>query len=289
MRIALGKKTTLLDYVYVLKPRETSLLVVIGMCSAFIAAGGTVSGRGVFPLLFLALLFGCAGSNGLTNYLDRDVDARMTRTCSRVLPSRRIYPPQKALPVIVISITVALVLAWFLNPLCFIVGAVGVIASALWRKTITCTIFGIIASCSPVLIGWLAVSPVFSLDILLICLLICFWVPIHVWNVLIAKREEYHAAGLFFFPLNQPVNRVVRILMVLSLLLYSVSLAIYFVNEMNFVYLVIANILGLTMVASSIRLACKTSSAMAWRFYKLSSFPYLGIIFLAMCLDIWIF
>ncbi len=289
MRIALNKNNSVLDYIYVLKPKETSLLVIIGLCSAFISAGGNIANGERFLMLFLTLLLGCAGCNGLTNYLDREVDARMTRTCSRVLPSRRIYPPQKALPLIVSCISIALVLAWFLHPLCFIVGAVGVVASALWRKTVTCTIFGIIASCSPVLIGWLAVNPAFSLDILLICLLICFWVPIHVWNVLISKKHEYRAAGLNFFPLNRPVENVVKVLLVLSLLLYAVSMLIYFVSGMHILYLVTANIMGLMMVISSARLAFKTSSELSWRIYKLSSFPYLGILFIVLCLDIWLF
>ena len=43
MRVALSKTNTIIDYICVLKPRETSLLVVIGMCSAFIAAGGVIS------------------------------------------------------------------------------------------------------------------------------------------------------------------------------------------------------------------------------------------------------
>lgn len=288
MRIALGKKNTVLDYIYVLKPRETSLLVIIGMCSAFIAAGGISSDIDIFIFLFFALLLGCAGSNGLTNFLDRDVDALMTRTCSRVLPSKRIYPPQKVLPLIIIMITISLVMAWYLNPLCFIVGLVGVIASALWRKTITCTIFGIIASCSPVLIGWLSVNPVFSIDILLICLLICIWVPIHVWNVLIAKRDEYHGAGLNFFPLNRPVKNVVRILLLLSILLYAISLLIYCFSDMSLLYLIVANIMGLTMIGASAKLALTTSSKLAWRLYKLSSFPYLGVMFFTLCLDIWL-
>ncbi|RPJ61942.1 MAG: hypothetical protein EHM12_04910, partial [Dehalococcoidia bacterium] len=80
----------IIDYINVLKPRETSLLLFIGACAAVVAASNV---DGVFPvsdfiLALIAITLGSAGANGLTNYLDRDVDARMKRTCNRVLPSK---------------------------------------------------------------------------------------------------------------------------------------------------------------------------------------------------------
>jgi hypothetical protein len=42
------------------------------------------------------------------------------------------------------------------------------------------------------------------------------------------------------------------------------------------------------MVYSGWRLLGSCASQDAWRMYKLSAFPYLGVIFLAMCLDLWL-
>lgn len=66
------------DYIWVLKPRESSLITLIGVGAAVIAGNGQLS----LGLLFIALviLIATAGANGLTNYIDRDVDARMQRT-----------------------------------------------------------------------------------------------------------------------------------------------------------------------------------------------------------------
>ena len=103
----------ILDYLNVLKPKETSLLVFIGACSALVAAavtGGTFPFN-IFILTVIAIACGSAGANGLTNYLDRDVDARMARTCKRALPAGRIKPPWKALPLVAILIATGLVLA----------------------------------------------------------------------------------------------------------------------------------------------------------------------------------
>jgi len=287
LKIALRKQWVFLDYITVLKPVETSLLTFIGICSVFIAAAGYPSAK-VFFLALIAIFLGSAGSNGLTNYLDRNVDARMKRTSNRALASKRIDPPQKALPLIIGLILIGLALAWMLHPLCFLVGIIGVIASSIWRKTISCTFLGIVAGCAPVLIGWFAVSPEFDARILLLCGLVAIWTPIHVWTLMIANREDYLGAGLSYFPLSWQVKDVVKLLFGLSILLYLVSMLIYIVADFRLFYLIIANIIGGLMVYANARLLWSKTSIAAWRVYKLSAFPYLGIIFLTMCADIWL-
>jgi protoheme IX farnesyltransferase len=287
LKIALSRQWAFLDYITVLKPVETSLLAFIGICSAFIASAGYLSIK-VFFLALIALLLGSAGSNGLTNFLDRDVDARMKRTANRALPSKRIDPPLKVLPLIIGLILIGLALAWVLNPLCFLFGIIGVIAASVWRKTISCTFLGIIAGCTPVLIGWFAVNPAFDASILLLCALVAVWTPIHVWTVMIANREDYLSAGLKYFPLNRQVKNVVKILLGLSVLLFLISMFIYIAADFHLLYLIVAIILGGLMIYANVRLLFSQTSIAAWRVYKLSAFPYLGIIFLTMSLDIWL-
>jgi protoheme IX farnesyltransferase len=287
LTIALSKRATFLDYVSVLKPVETSLLTFIGVVSSIIAADSYPPAK-VFFLVLVAVLLGSAGSNGLTNYLDREVDARMTRTHHRALPARRIEPPQKALPLIIGLIVTGLALAWVLHPLCFIIGVIGVTASSVWRKTISCTFLGMVAGCSPVLIGWLAISPEFDTRLLLLCALVAIWTPVHVWTLMLANREDYLGAGLHYFPLSWQVKDVVKILFALSIMLYMVSMLIYVVGGFHLLYLIVANILGALMIYANGRLLFSMKSTAAWRVYKLSAFPYLGIIFLTMALDIWL-
>jgi protoheme IX farnesyltransferase len=210
----------------------------------------------------------------------------MKRTYDRALASGRIAPPQKALPLILGLIVSALALAWVLHPLCFLIGLVGVIASAIWRKTISCTFLGMVAGCSPVLIGWFAVRPSFDGTILLICCLVVIWIPIHVWSVMIASREDYQNAGLNYFPLSLQDKTVVRMLFALSILLYSVAMLIYSFAGFGLLYLIVTNILSALMIYANARLLFSATSMAAWRVYKLSAFPYLGIIFLIMCLDV---
>ena len=217
------------------------------------------------------------GANGLTNYLDRDIDARMQRTSCRALPSQAIYPPEKVLPLIIGLIVIGLVLAWLLHPYVFLGRCRGTLVAATWRKKVTCVYpQGVLASCAPVLMGWLAVNRSLSWELLLLCILIAAWLPLHVWSVNITHRDDYRQAGLNYFPINLEVKDAVKVLLVFSLALYAVSIALYFVGDFSWLYLALANILGIGMVYATSRLVISHAAKDAWRFYRLSAFPYLG-------------
>jgi protoheme IX farnesyltransferase len=291
-KIALSSKkgrgfSVLFNYIEILKPLPSILLAYIGVGAAVIAGGGQLTPR--LGLVLAAVLIASAGANGLTNYLDRDIDARMRRTCWRALPSKKIYPPAKALPLIFALIVAGLVLAWLLHPYVFIADAMGTLVAATWRKKITCVFpQGVLASCAPVMMGWLAIKQSPTLELWLLCILIAAWLPLHVWSVNIAHRDDYRQAGLNYFPINLKVKESVKVLLVFAVALYAVSIALYFAGDFAWLYLALANILGIGMILTSARLVSSHRAGDAWRLFKLSSFPYLGLVFLAMCLDIWL-
>lgn len=270
-----------------MKPRASILLTLIGVAAAIIAGNGYLSPK--LLLIALTIFLASAGANGLTNYLDCGIDARMRRTKDRALPSKRIYPPNKVLPLNLALVIIGLALAWYLHPFSFISDAGGTIAAVVWRKRATCVFpQGMLASCAPVLMGWFAVKPAVSWEILLLCVLIAAWLPLHVWSVMIAHREDYISAGLTYFPMSWEVKESVKVLLGLSLLLYAASISLYFTSSFAWLYLVVANLLGIIMVFASLRLVISSDSRDAWKLYKLSAFPYLGLIFVIMCLDIWL-
>jgi len=278
---------TAANYFEVLKPLPSILLAFIGLCVAFVAGGGELSAK--LLLVVVTILVAAAGANGVTNYLDRKIDARMQRTMNRALPSKRIYPPHKVLPLLIGLIVIGMVLAWHLHPYAFIADLVGTLTAATWRKKVTCVYpQGVIASCAPIFMGWFAIRPTLSWEVLLFCIIIATWLPLHVWSVIIAHKEEYLQAGLDFFPISYQVREAVKILLIFSLVLYAASIALYFIGSFAWLYLVLANILGVMMVYSSIRLVLSKAADKAWKMYKLSAFPYLGVIFTFMCLDIWL-
>jgi len=279
------------NYVEVLKPGASLLLTFIGVCAAVIAGDGQPP-LDKLLLTTVTILVASAGANGLTNYLDREVDAKMQRTRHRALPSKRIYPPEKVLPLTVGLTVTGLALAWFLQPayrLCFIADVVGTAAAIVWRKKATCVFpQGMLAGCAPVLIGWLAITPTFGWELGLLCALIAVWLPLHVWSVMIANREDYINAGLTFFPMSREVREAVKALLFLSLVLAAAATSLYFIGGFALLFLIVASLLSVIMVYATSRLVITSTSQNAWRLYKLSAYPYLGVIFLTMCMDIWL-
>jgi len=281
---------TVMVYIEVLKTRETILLTFIGLCAALIAGAGQPSLEvGTLLLATLAILLGSGATNGLTNYIDRNVDARMERVKCRPLPSKRIYPAEKMLPLAIGLEVIALIIAWFLHPYCFLFGALGVVVAITWRKRITCVFpQGAIASCAPVLIGYIAMSQELDLTVLFLCLLITFWVPLHVWSVMIAHREDYRRAGITYFPMSREVKDSIKVLPVLAVFLLGSSIGLNQYGGFGSLYLTVACIMGILIVVSTSRLVFTGVSRDAWRVYKMTAFPYLGVLFLAMVLDKWL-
>ena len=276
----------LIDYITLLKPRETVLLTFIGICSAIIAGQGSAPWD-VILLALAAIALGSAGANGITNYLDRHVDARMRRTHMRSLPAKRIVPAKRALVWSIFLVLVALTLSWFLHPLCFAFGLGGTVAASVFRKRVMCVIQGGIAGCAPVLIGYVAVTHQLDITILFLCILIAIWIPLHVWSVMVANREDYLQAGVAYFPVTWRPRDAIKILLALSVMLYAASIALWVVAELSWFYFAFANILGIAMVYANYNLLRSGTSLDAWKVYKLSAFPYLGVIFIVLCLDFW--
>jgi heme o synthase len=277
-----------LDYLDVIKPRETALLVFIGVVSAFLAGHGSLSWSHA-GTIFLAVLAASAGANGLTNYLDRELDARMQRTCRRALPCGRIYPAENALFFCLILCSAGLVTAWFLSPWAFTADLIGTLSAVVYRKRVSCVFpQGMIASCAPVLMGWLAASDRLDWTTLWLCVLISLWLPGHIWSVMLSHQSDYRQAGLNYFPINSSLKPVSQALVIFALGLVTASIALYFSAQLGLIYLIVALASGLAMLFGTVRLAISRRSRDAWKLYKLSSFPYLGILFLTIALDLWL-
>ena len=278
----------IIPYIRVLKPRETVLLTFIGLCAGVVAGAGHPNVQTLL-LATLAILLGSGGTNGLTNYIDRDLDAKMERVRHRPLPSKQIDPPQKMLPWAISLVIAGSVIAYFLDWKCFLFGVVGVIVAVTFRKKVTCVFpQGALAGCSPVFIGYVAISKSVDLTLLFLCLLITIWIPLHVWSLMISHRDDYRQAGIKYFPLSLEVKDSVKMLPVLAMLLVALSLALYFVGHFHWLYLATACFMGVLTITSTTRLIYRKLSSESWKVYKLTAFPYLGILFLAMALDVWL-
>jgi protoheme IX farnesyltransferase len=283
---AVGLKP-IIYYIRVLKPKETILLAFIGILSAVLAGGGRPP---LLPFLLasLAVTVGSAGTNGLTNYLDRYVDALMERTKHRVLPAGLIHPPERMLPWAGLLVGVGLALAWYLHPYAFAAGAVGLLCALVARKTWVTHFLGAISSTGPVLVGWLAINPHLNATIILLTLLVLLWVPVHIWNLMVAYREDYIRAGVDIFPLTRSIRLTVWLSLGLSVAMYAVSLALWRAGGFSWLYFAIANVVGPMMVLAGLQAVRRGGGASSYRTFKLSAYPFLGLTFLGLVLDVWV-
>lgn len=279
-------------YVALTKPRVMELLLVVTVPAMILAE------RGVPNLwLVLATLIGgamSAGSAGSFNcYLDRDMDRKMNRTKNRPLVTGEITDRN------------ALVFSWVLGALS--VGwlwittswlAAVLSAAAIFFYVVVYTlllkrhseqniIWGGIAGCFPVLIGWAAVTGSLDWPAWVFFLVIFLWTPPHYWPLSMKYRDDYATAGV-------PMLGVVRgrITVGLQIILYTwatvaSSLLLIPVAQMGWVYTIASVAAGAYFIIEAHRLygsAIRGQEGRPMRVFH-GSISYLSIISIAIAVD----
>lgn len=282
---------SLAAYLEVTKPPSVFLLTFTAVGAMVVAAGGQSISAGCFLRAVVAVALGCAGANTLTCYIDRDIDPLMERTRRRPLPTRRIYPPQRALCWGLFLSALSLLLAWLINPLSCFWGLVGLLDNVLVysllvkRRSPLNVILGGLSGGVPVLYGWAVVHNQVALTPLLIAALVVLWIPNHIWNLAIFHTEDYQRVKVPMLPAIYSFEKTVRCIVATVLLMFGCSIALYFAGGFGRLYLAAALALGAAVVAGNLWLIFRPSRELAWRLYKLSS-PYLFLLFAAMMLDV---
>lgn len=276
-----------INYIRVTKPRETSLLVFIGCAGAILSSNAQITLSNLLFILGVVLL-GSGGANALTNYMDRNVDAKMKRTANRVLPAGLIADPARALRWALFLLTLSLGITLWVQPLAFAVGFICVVAATIGRKTWLTHFMGSISSLGPFAVAWLLVDTDIGLSFLLFCLLIMIWVPVHVWNLMLFCKDDYLAAEVNIFPLNFGETRTVKITCFLCLILYAIGVLVYIFGQLGLIYLVSFHVASVPLISANILLIAKPTKEMSRYLFKLSAFPFLGILFLGSILDLYL-
>jgi len=200
-RGAKGFRRTFRAYLSLTKPRVVELLLVVTAPTMLLAE------RGIPSLwLVLATLIGgalSAGSAGAFNcYIDRDIDRVMKRTMNRPLVTGELSDRQA----LVFAWTLgAASIGWLLVFTNWVAAALSLGAILLYvvfytiilkRRTAQNIVWGGIAGCMPVLIGWAAVTGDLSWPPLILFAIIFLWTPPHYWPLSMKYRAEYQAAGV---------------------------------------------------------------------------------------------
>ena len=268
------------------------LLLVVTVPAMILAAHGLPN-----LWLVLATLIGgamSAGSAGAFNcYIDREADRLMKRTNKRPLVTGEISDRN------------ALIFAWALGILSIVWLwattnwiAAALSAAAIFTYVVVYTmwlkgrseqniIWGGIAGCFPVLIGWAAVTGDLGWPAWVFFLIIFLWTPAHYWPLSMRYREDYAAAGV-------PMLGVVRgrATVGLQVILYTwatvaSSLLLIPVAGMGWVYTIVALLTGASFIFEAHRLygsAIRGHEGKPMRVFH-GSIAYLSLLSLAIAFD----
>ena len=187
-----------------IKSLQTTLLVITGLagymsCRCPVFNVGQV--LGVAGSLFLAI----SGSTVLNMWYDRDIDAKMNRTCWRPLPSGKITPQEAlrfGLFISVLGVSWALMIDLLFGAIVFAGLFFDVAIYTIWLKRRTCwsIVWGGISGAMPVLAGRALGYGSIDWVGLVLAAAVLFWIPTHILTFAMRYYDDYKAAGIPTFP-----------------------------------------------------------------------------------------
>jgi len=166
--------------------------------------------------LYLAI----SGSTVLNMWYDRDIDARMARSCWRPLPSGQVSPREALILGLILSI---LGVGWSLS-IDLLYGAViftglfvDVVVYTIWlkRRTAWSILWGGVSGGMPILAGRVLGIGEIEWVGLMLALAVLLWQPTHVLTFSIRYRDDYANAGVPTFPSTYGV-RATRIIVAVT-------------------------------------------------------------------------
>ncbi|WP_144797089.1 heme o synthase [Microbacterium paludicola] len=279
-------------YVALTKPRVLELLLVSTVPVMFLAQGGMPN-----LWLVLATVIGgsmSAGSAASFNmYLDRDMDAHMHRTEKRPIVTGEVSPRAA----LIFSWTLAVAsTVWLLLTTNWLTAVLSVSAiffyvviytMILKRRTEQNIIWGGIAGCFPVVIGWSAVTGDVAWPAIVLFALVFLWTPAHYWPLSMKYRDDYEGADVPMLGVTRNASQVGLQVILYAWATVACSLLLIPVAGMGLVYSASALVFGGWFVYESHRLynqAVRGSNPRPMRVFH-ASITYLTLIFVAVAVD----
>ncbi|MGL3151771.1 heme o synthase [Microbacterium sp. A82] len=283
---------TIKAYVALTKPRVLELLLVSTVPVMILAEGGMPN-----LWLVLATVIGgslSAGSAASFNmYIDRDMDAHMRRTENRPIITGEVSPRAALIFSWVLAVVstgwLALTTNWLTTALS--VGAiffyVVIYTLILKRRTEQNIIWGGIAGCFPVVIGWSAVTGEVAWPAIILFALIFLWTPAHYWPLSMKYRDDYVDADVPMLGVTRNASQVGLQVILYAWATLACSLLLIPVANMGLVYSVSAVVFGGWFVYESHRLYSQAVRGMNPRPMRVfhASISYLTLLFLAVAVD----
>ncbi len=239
-------------YVALTKPRIIELLLITTIPAMF-AAQRQVPSLGLLLATLVGGTLAAGSANALNCVVDADIDAIMRRTRGRPLARHAVSTRGALIFGIVLGVLSAGLLwattTWQAAALAVVAILFYVFVYSIWlkRRTSQNIVWGGLAGCMPVIIGWSAVTGDIGWPAWVFFGVIFFWTPPHTWALAMRYRADYAAAGVPMLPVVATERVVVRQIVIYSWAMVACSLLL--VPASSWIYAAVAVPLGLAFLA----------------------------------------
>ncbi|MGP3970824.1 heme o synthase [Streptomyces sp. 6N223] len=282
-------------FVALTKPRIIELLLITTVPVMFLAEEGV-------PDLWLVLAtclggyLSAGGANALNMFLDRDIDAVMHRTSNRPLVTGVVRPAECLAFGFTLAVASTL---WFGLAVNWLSAALSlgallfyVVVYTMWlkRRTSQNIVWGGIAGCMPVLIGWTSVTAELSWAAVVLFLVIFFWTPPHYWPLSMKVKDDYARVGVPMLPVIAANTVVARQVVIYSWLMVGVSLTLWPMGYVGWFYPLVATAAGAWWLWEAHGLQARARAGLTGARLKEMrlfhwSITYVSVLFLAVAID----
>ena len=225
-----------------MKPRVMSLVIFTCAVGLLTAPSMVSTKDAIIGILLVSIGAGAAGA--LNMWYESDLDALMSRTCLRPIPTGKVNKNQALIFGITLSVISVIALDYFTNRvsagilLFTIIFYVLIYTIWLKKRTSQNIVIGGAAGALPPVIGWTIATGSLSLEPLVFFLIIFFWTPSHFWALSLYKSEDYKKANIPMLPLTNGIESTKVNIFVYSLLMLPVIIFPYVISFVGFVFLI---------------------------------------------------
>ncbi len=273
-------------YWKLIKSLQTGLLLATGL-AGFMSFKCPVFNLPILTGVAVSLFLSISGSTVLNMWYDRDIDAKMKRTCFRPLASGEVSSKEALVLGVILSI-VGVGLSLIMDPLYGFIVFLGiffdVIIYTVWLKRRTCwsIIWGGLAGGMPILAGrTLAVGAIDWVGLLL-AIGILFWIPTHIMTFSMRYHNDYQAAGIPTFPIRYNFS-FTRMMIAISSILAAVTMGLASIGiGMTIGYLRLLIVLSFGLIFLSLISLFKPSEKINFGLFKYASLYMLSAMVLMM-------
>jgi len=242
----------------------------------------------------LAVAIGSGAAGTLNMWYESDLDALMSRTCLRPIPTGKVKKNQALYFGIVLSALSVSIIYFSANLISAILLASTIafyfFIYTIWlkRKTPQNIVIGGAAGALPPVIGWTIATGSISVEPIILFLIIFLWTPSHFWALSLYKSSDYKKAKIPMLPIISGTKTTKVNILFYALMMLPAIIAPYFLNFASVFYLAISSTMSAYYVYLCLRLyrskIASISNKIARKIFIYSIF-YLFFIFLILLID----